>query len=173
MIDRRPITGLTIEQQPEKVVLALVAAGEARGEQDQGGTLEFVAMCAVLWTGKNRQRRPRWRGRTLREVFLERWQFSCFNENDPNRDKLLELWKSDAVSWERADCACDAVETGYPDPTGGATHYCTLALWNSEPRPATQERPAQKVQWYHRAEIEAGRTHELARIGGHVFASAP
>lgn len=168
MIDRRPAPGLMIEQQAEGVVQALLACGEARGEQDGGGRLESLAMAGVLWTPRNRARRPRWRARSLREIILERWQFSCFNVNDPNRDKLLDLWKTDPVSWERADTLIDLLEEGLlMDPTGGATHYVRLEMWNRAPL-----NPA-KVQWFEAPEISSGRTQELRRLGSHVFAIAP
>lgn len=172
MTDRRPLPGLMIEQQRESCVMALLLCGEARGEQDAGGRLEAVAMAAVYWTAKNRRNRSRWLSLSLREIALQPWQFSCFNKNDPNREKLQDLWKTDPVTWERADTVCDLVESGFPDPTGGATHYCTRTLngkplWNSEPE------PGKAVQWYHRSEIEAGRTIKTAEIGQHVFAVAP
>ncbi len=167
MIDRRPLPGLTIEQQPERVVMALLLCGEARGEQDAGGRLESVAMAAVYWTVKNRRGRSRWVNLSLREIALQPWQFSCFNRNDPNREKLLDLWRTDPVSWERADTVCDLVETGYPDPTGGATHYCTANLWGK----AAQA--GQRPQWYHVSEISSGRTRKTVEIGSHVFAVAP
>lgn len=171
MTDRRPLPG-TIEQQREGCVLAMLLCGEARGEQDAHGRLESVAMAAIYWTVRNRQRRPRWRALSLREIALQPWQFSCFNGNDPNREKLLDLWKSDPVSWERADTVLDLCEAGFPDPTGGATHYVALTL-NGKPLWNSDAAPGQRVQWYHRSEIESGRTQEVSRHGSHVFATAP
>jgi len=166
-IDRRPIVGLTIEQQRGDTVMGLLLCGEARGEQDAGGNLEAVAMAAVYWCCKNRQQKSRWLNLSLREIALQPWQFSCFNKNDPNREKLLDLWKTDPVTWERADTVCDLVETGYPDPTRGATHYCTKSLWGTSPVGSA------KTQWYHKSEIDSGRTRMTVQIGGHVFAVAP
>lgn len=164
----RPVPGIGIDQQPERIVLRLLICGEARGEQDQGGFLESLAMYAVLCCLRNRQARPRWRTRTLREIALEPWQFSCFNMNDPNRGALLDLWKTDEISWERADTVADMLEAGCNwDPTMNATHYCTKRLWAQEPKNAT------KPQWYEKPEIDNGDTRLTARIGSHVFAVAP
>ena len=164
----RPAPGLTIEQQDERVVRRLLLCGEARGEQDAEGTLEAAAMAAVVFLPKNRRSRPRWKVQSEREIMLAPWQFSCFNANDPNREKLLGLWQTDPISWERADTVADLFERGLlVDPTGNATHYVTANLWNME----TPE--GKSVQWFHRSEIDSGRTHETARWGHHVFAIAP
>ncbi len=168
MVDRRPVPGLMIEQQSESVICALALCGEARGEQDAGGRLESTAMLAILWVLWNRVKDPgnRW-PKTMRQAFLQPWQFSCFNPNDPNRARLLDLWKTDPVSWERADTVCDLFEQECTlDPTGDATHYCTKALW------AVDDSERKHPRWHSRQEIEAGRTVETARWGHHVFARA-
>ena len=165
MIDRRPLANLTIEQQPEPVVCAIALCGEARGEQDRGGRLESLAMAGVLCVARNRSVDPfkRW-PRTLRQVLVQPWQFSCFNPNDANRAKLLTLWQDDPVSWERADTVCDLFESGcLLDVTYGSTHYCRTELWNTD----TPGRA-----WYSRQEIESGRTRGLTVIGAHTFGRA-
>lgn len=164
----KPVPGLTIEQQAEGIVCRLLLVGEARGEQDAGGRLEAVAMAGVLWTLPNRQAQlPRCQGKTLKAIALAPWQYSCFNENDSNREKLLDLWRSDPVSWERADTVCDLFESGLlVDPTGGATHYCTQSLWDA-PR-ASSPRP----RWHDSVEIASGRTKLTVVLGHHVFARA-
>lgn len=155
---RLPVPGIQIEGQPEDVLAALLAWGEARGESRLG-------RLAVVWTAKNRATRRNW---PLRDVILQPWQFSSFNQNDPNREKMLDpIAFSSRESWE--DCWDDAqavISGAEPDPTGGASHYCTLALWGN-PTP-----PGHSVKWFHQIEIEAGRTVETARIGHHVFARA-
>lgn len=160
----RPVPGLAVEQQPDLIVSRLVLAGEARGEQDLLGRLESEAMLAVWHVGQNRalDRRVRW-PRTMRLVFLQPMQFSCLNPDDPNRARLLELWRTDAATWERADTVCDLAEAGRTfDLTHGATHYCTEALWGMD-RPGA---------WFSRQEIEAGRTVRLVQWGHHVFGRA-
>jgi len=160
----RPVPGLSVEQQPDLIVSRLMLAGEARGEQDQLGRLESEVMLAVWHVGQNRalDLRARW-PRTMRLVFLQPMQFSCLNAADPNRVKLLELWRTDPATWERADTVCDLAEAGRTlDLTHGATHYCTEALWGKD-RPGA---------WFSRQEIEAGRTMRLVQYGHHVFGRA-
>lgn len=162
-----PAPGIPLEQQPEGVVLRCLLCGEARGEQDAGGTLEAVAMLAILWVLDARHARERWARMSLKEIALQPWQFSCFNANDPNRARLLDLWKDDPTSWERADTICDLFERGLTlPPVRRATHYCTKALWGRAPKnPGTP-------QWFEAPEIAAGRTRKVAEWGSHVFAEA-
>jgi hypothetical protein len=163
-----PTPNASIEKQPEAIIIRLALCGEARGEQDQGGTLEAVAMLGVLWVAENRRTdaKGRWRP-TLRGVLLQRAQFSCFNPYDPNRDKLLDLWRSDPVTWERADTVADLFERGLTiDPTLGSTHYSTKAIWGRAGGPGPP------FAWYSQAEIDAGRTVALALYGSHVFGRA-
>ena len=58
--------------------------GEARGEDEQGK----IAVGHVI---KNRRDKQTWMGKTIKDVCLKKWQFSCWNENDPNREKILAL----------------------------------------------------------------------------------
>ena len=99
-------------------LLARCIWGEARGEPLRG---KFAVGLVV----RNRVRRPSWWGRNYPEVILFPWQFSVFNENDPNRAKLLhpmahgrpELW------WECVDVAAMVVQNEVIDFLSGATHY--------------------------------------------------
>jgi hypothetical protein len=153
--DRRPLAGIDIEYQPGPVVCGLALVGEARGERDEGGNLEALAMLAILWVAENRRQGDgrRWPS-SLKAVFLQRHQFSCFNAEDPNRPKLLTLWRDDPVTWERADTVCDLFESGWTvDPTMGATHYCSERLWGRD----DSARPG-GAAWHSLQEIEAGRT---------------
>ena len=172
MTDRRPLDSLTIEQQPEPVVLAMLLAGEARGEQDRSGRLESVAMLAVGWVAYNRANDTlhRW-AKTPGAAALQTWQFSCFNFSDPNRAKLLTLWKTDPGTWERADTVLDLLASGYAtDPTGGATHYCTEALWGTDD--AGRIALGKRARWFSIQEISAGRTVRLVQKGHHIFGRA-
>lgn len=58
-------------------ILARTIYGEARGEPWEG-------KIAVAWVVRNRAERGGWWGDTIREVCLKPWQFSCWNETDPN-----------------------------------------------------------------------------------------
>ena len=100
----------------ETLLLARLIYGEARGEP----RAVKVAVGAVPC---NRARRPDWWGRSLRDVCLKRWQFSCFNADDVNLPVLLGAGLDDPAFVECLGVAF-AVQHGYAaDPTAGATHY--------------------------------------------------
>lgn len=109
-------------------LLALVIYGEARGEA-RGGKIGVASV--VL----NRLKRGGWFGKTIKEVILKSYQFSCFNENDPNRIKLLAIaqnWdifiQKDKVLRECYDIAqkfLDPNDFTMKDNVCGATHYKT------------------------------------------------
>lgn len=157
----KPAPGLTIEQQPEPAVYAMLLCGEARGEGEDG-------MRAVAQVIENRLNHPRRFGDTVKSVCLRPWQFSCFNPNDPNRAKLLSMWESDPIAYGLAEKIVAEARAGYlPDTVGPSTHYCTVNLWGHDDsdRIATGHAPA----WYSKQAIEGGITQEVVRIGHHVF----
>lgn len=124
-------------------MLRLCLWGEARGEQAEG-------QLAVAWVIKNRADKQ---GNSIKEVILAPWQFSSFNHDDPNRDKMLSAHQFDPTGWARINAVCDLFESGYTiDPTKGATHYYV-------------ERMPNPPKW--------GRGHptwdETAVVGRHVF----
>ena len=65
-------------------LMALTIWAESRGEPLAGK----VAVGTVIL---NRVSHRSWDGRTIREVCLKPRQFSCFNDNDPQRDKIIEI----------------------------------------------------------------------------------
>ena len=97
-------------------VLARTLWGEARGEGVDG-------MMAVACVIANRVRRPSWWGAGWIGVCQKPWQFSCWNRNDPNREKLLTVGPDDAQFSQALTIAAQAVDNRLPDITGGATHY--------------------------------------------------
>lgn len=138
----RPLADTHIEQQPESVITRLAVYGEARGESALG-------MAAVWFVARNRAVRH---VTDIKVQFLRPLQFSCFNENDPNREKLLTAHQTDLSGWARADAVCELCESSFLiDPTHGATHYY---------RPDVCDPP-----WGRRSP----EWRELATIGRHVF----
>lgn len=116
--------------------LARTLYGEARGENRQG---KIAVACIVL----NRIKRKKmcgWRDingykvATIAATCLKPWQFSCWNKNDPNRKKIINVTLDDkkfAECYEIAQAACDDL---LEDITKGATHYynpkaCTQPSW--------------------------------------------
>ena len=108
--------------------------GEARGESAEGR----IAVACVI---RNRWLRRFRRARTVAEVCLAPWQFSCWNEQDPNRKILVD---------ENFDCL-EPVFFGCLesmryvllhhsfDPTKGALHYHARQVkpnWSSGKTPS-------------------------------------
>ena len=58
-----------------------------------------------------------------RSVWEQHWRFSCWNEADPNRVKILAVDKDNRNFASCLRIARRAVNGTLPDPTGGATHY--------------------------------------------------
>ncbi len=96
-------------------VLAKTVWGEARGE-------ELTGMVAVAWAVKNRTIRKRWPDSYI-EVCLQPWQFSVWNNRDPNFPVLVK-GPTDSSVYQLAMWAALGVALGIiEDPTGGADHY--------------------------------------------------
>lgn len=96
-------------------VLARTLWGEARSE----GVIGMRAVAAVIM---NRAADSRWPD-ALADVALQAWQFSAWNANDPNRDRMLRVTEADPQFRLALDIAREAVEGRLVDPTGGANHY--------------------------------------------------
>ncbi|MES2252810.1 MAG: cell wall hydrolase, partial [Pseudomonadota bacterium] len=80
----------TIETMGDIDILARTIYGEARGEYGRvdGGLAALIAVGNVI---VNRTQQQTWFGRTVRDVCLKPYQFSCWNRNDPNLPKLMEV----------------------------------------------------------------------------------
>lgn len=133
------------------VTLARTLWGEARGEPQDG-------QIAVAWVIRNRASRARFAGRlvgaegAVAHVCLAPWQFSCWNEGDPNRAKLLVLREDQCA--EQIEVARGVLDGAIDDPTGGADHYHTV------------DAPSWAREW---PPSWAPTMAESARFGGHVF----
>lgn len=116
-------------------ILARTIYGEARGEGTEG--MEAVA-CVVM----NRFRAKRWftgyieeDGRKVPSVAmtcLKKFQFSCWNKNDANLNKIKHVTPDDKVFKECLKIARAAVCGHLKDFTGGAVYYHTTGfkpLW--------------------------------------------
>lgn len=90
--------------------------GEARGEGIRG-------MQAVANVIRNRVKAGSWYGQTYEDVVLKPYQFSCWNENDPNFSKIWTVDESDVQFSNAKGIAKLAYNGDLLDITGGATHY--------------------------------------------------
>lgn len=113
-------------------VLARTIYGEARGEPVRGK--EAVAAVIMNRVRLAKRRSGYWWGDDIQTVCQKPWQFSCWNDNDPNRKKLLVVTRDNAVFKTCLRVARRAVRGTLKDPTRGATHYHTLNVdppWSS------------------------------------------
>lgn len=134
-------------------LLALTIYGEARGESLAGR----IAVGSVILERVNHRA---WDGRTIQEVCLKPWQFSCYNEMDPNFGKLAKI----AEQWDQAmalDPAlndCYTIASGLLDgsiprtPEIAASNCCQYATAAG----------AKSVKWDDKMTV-------VARIGNHIF----
>ena len=97
-------------------VLGKTIYGEARGES-------VLGRAAVANVIMNRVARPGWWGRTVRGVCKKKWQFSCWNVNDPNLHVLKSVTKSNPTFRECLVVAELAYSGLLKDNTLRATHY--------------------------------------------------
>ncbi|WP_422930155.1 cell wall hydrolase [Singulisphaera sp. PoT] len=97
-------------------VLARTLFGEARGESR-------IGMIAVANVVMNRVAARRWWGRTVPEVCQKPYQFSCWNQNDPNRAVILAVNASHPIFAQALAIAADAVAGTLADVTNGAVAY--------------------------------------------------
>ena len=96
--------------------LARTLWGEARGEGYNG-------MQAVANVIMNRVSHPTWWGHDVVSVCTKPWQFSCWNESDPNRQKLIDVTSDDPQFQTCCAIANIAVNGQLDDLTNGATSY--------------------------------------------------
>ena len=97
-------------------ILARTLWGEARGE----GVVGMAAVAAVV---RNRCAKGGWWGSGIKGICLKPKQFSCWNEGDPNRERLPKLGDGDAFFMAAKVVAELAVAGALADITAGATHY--------------------------------------------------
>jgi spore germination cell wall hydrolase CwlJ-like protein len=118
---------------PARTVLALTIWGEARGEPRAG-------RIAVGWVIKNRAAA---RKQSISQVCLDKWQFSCWWGQDANAQALRlraeRLLVGDVIAEPRwldtLQLAHQVLVGAVPDPTRGADHYLTTALYEDHDAP--------------------------------------
>lgn len=128
----------------EVEVLARTIFGEAR---DQG----LDGMEAVAYVVLNRLRVSErlgayWWGNTIEEICLKPYQFSCWNYDDPNREKLLKVNDDSSTFLMAMEIAQDAIGGALIfDLTNGATHYYNPSVVQFSPDWSMGERPTAKI----------------------------
>lgn len=108
----------------ELELLAGLIFGEARGES-------WLGKVAVAQVVRNRVNKPgfwNW-GCNWREVMLMPKQFSCFNENDPNLERIIRTKnrRKHDFTWQECWSIAELVYLDrIKDRLNGATHYCSV-----------------------------------------------
>ena len=125
-------------------VFARTLYGEARGEfnRPDGGLSSLIGVGNVIM---NRVEKKSWFGKTIQEVCLKPYQFSCWNQSDPNRSLLLSVTPEASTIFKQClDVAERLANHDWPDLTKGADHY--YALWIARaPKWALKSRPVAKI----------------------------
>jgi uncharacterized protein (TIGR02594 family) len=133
------------------LTLARTLFGEARGEFDAGGKgdvpVEAVANVIVNRAAK------KFRGKTtVHGVCRDPLQFSCWNGNDANRARIMNLAKGANAVFDRClKVATRAVKGEIPDHTGGALHYHATSI--------------AKPRWV----VKSPNARVTLKIGRHIF----
>lgn len=98
--------------------IARTAYGEARGEGYYG--MRLVAEVII-----NRMKDRRW-PKTAKGVVLQKWQFSCWNSNDPNREAILSVNLHNPFYREAYHATINAAKM--EDISKGANHYFSMSI---------------------------------------------
>lgn len=102
-------------------ILARTIYGEARGESISGQ--EAIASVVLNRVAFASRRGGFWWGNTISEVCLKPWQFSCWNEKDPNSKIIKQVSETDVAFCICRRIAARAIAGVLDDLTSGATHY--------------------------------------------------
>jgi len=130
--------------------LALTMWGEARSHGETGMRAVGHVIVNRAIVGANM-----WGGSEIRNVATHPYQFSCWNQNDPNRERMLNVHRlvpqsPDGQAWKLAQAIAVQILTGNSnDPTHGATMYHTTEVQPSWSR--------------------SSRHRQVANVANHVF----
>mgnify|MGYP000491038401 CR=1 FL=1 len=114
----RPVPGVALNDQPERVLTRICAWAEAQGEPAYG---VIAVLCVIA-------RRAKTKNQPIRDVILAHKQFSWTLDPDYIRRAMAAHYK-EAESWSRIDALVEAWEQGVTtDPSGGADHYYNPAV---------------------------------------------
>jgi len=123
--------------------------GEARG-------CGQVGMSHVASVILNRATHPRWWGTDIVKVCTAPWQFSCWNENDPNLRKMNAVTIADPQFAVATRIAEQAIAGNLLDETGGADSYYARSM-SKPPSWASRGKKTFEDQWhiFYRLELPA------------------
>jgi len=99
-------------------ILARTIYGEARGELCKHGISALMAIANVIVNRKKKNF-----AKTVRDVCLARCQFSCWNTNDPNCEKVKNVTRDNEIFRTCLVVAENVLAERWPDLTDGCDHY--------------------------------------------------
>ena len=115
------MTFMDMETFDDMTVMAGTIWGEARNQSTDG----MIAVGNVIL---NRVKANSWYGNGIKSVCLKKWQFSCWNEDDPNYKKILEIDWQDNQFCKALSLSYYLLKNKIDDNTKGATHYHTKSI---------------------------------------------
>ncbi len=104
-------------------ILARTIYGEARGEFYLFGITPLLAVANVI---VNRYRKNF--GKSISEICLAPYQFSCWNKNDVNYKIITQKTIDDIVFGKCQEIAEKVLNEKWPDITYGCDHYHARAI---------------------------------------------
>ena len=107
-------------------ILSRTIYGEARGESLKG--MEAIASVVLNRVIFSQKKGKYWWGNDVVEVCKKPWQFSCWNENDPNSGLVKRVDEKDEIFCICKRIASRAINGMLEDATNGATHYHTKKI---------------------------------------------
>jgi N-acetylmuramoyl-L-alanine amidase len=107
--------------------LARTIWGEARGEGSAG--MQAVACVILNRLHISQERNGFWWGNNLIEICQKPYQFSCWNKDDPNRKKMMQVTSQEDLHFASAvRIARRGIYASLQDLTGGSDHYHAVSV---------------------------------------------
>ena len=91
-------------------------------------TVESFSLLPRDDPNSNRVHQQTWFGKTIVEVCRKPWQFSCWNEKDPNYKVVTQKTLSDNLFTFCKKVANGLIYKDWPDLTKGSDHYHSSLL---------------------------------------------
>ena len=105
--------------QNDFTTLAKTIYGESRGELYRYGVASLIAIANVVVNRKNKQF-----AKTIHDVCTSPYQFSCWNKNDPNYIKIINMEPGKCSIFDIClNVSENVLLEKWPDLTDGCDHY--------------------------------------------------
>jgi N-acetylmuramoyl-L-alanine amidase len=109
--------------------LARTIYGEARAELIEGQ--EAIACVVLNRLAVAKKHGPKfWWGSTIEDICRKKFQFSCWNKNDPNLAIITKVTRDNLRFARCIEIATRAYDGKLKDNTNGATHYLNAKIAN-------------------------------------------